>query len=84
MWQDGVVAMSARYKKNPLVIGHDLKNEIRNDTMNNMRVEWGTGTSNDWRLASTNCANALLKEAPYQLVFIEGMSLATKLTVARD
>ena len=33
-WTDAVVQMSARYKDNLLVIGNDLRNEIRNDREN--------------------------------------------------
>ena len=33
-WKKAVVQMSVRYKDNTLVIGNDLRNEIRNDAMN--------------------------------------------------
>jgi aryl-phospho-beta-D-glucosidase BglC (GH1 family) len=59
-WQDAVVGMSARYNSNPLVIGNDLRNEIRDDHKNKLKEAWGTGdVDTDWKLAATNCANAL-------------------------
>jgi len=33
-WTSAVVQISARYKENKLVIGNDLRNEIRNDAKN--------------------------------------------------
>lgn len=44
LWQEAVVSMSERYKSNPLVIGNDLRNEIRDDVKNNLHATWGTNS----------------------------------------
>ena len=59
-WTAAVVGVSARYKDNKLVIGNDLRNEIRNDAKNGHYQSWGNGSQNDWKLAATNCGNQIL------------------------
>ena len=83
-WQNAIVSLSARYASNPLVIGNDLRNEIRSDIKNGLIPEWGTGSETDWAKAATECGNEVLKVAPDQLVIIEGMRSANNLRPIRD
>jgi len=84
-WQQAVVGMSRRYVENPLVIGNDLRNEIRDDFKNMLHETWGTGNvETDWKLAATNCGNEVLHFAPHSLIFIEGLYYANKMSMIRD
>jgi endoglucanase len=51
-WLEVLDAMSQRYSLevnyNPMVIGVDLRNEIRDDKVNNQTANWGNGDANDW------------------------------------
>lgn len=76
-WQDAIVAMSKNYKDEPMVIGNDLRNEIRTDRNDLMIPTWGTGNvRTDWKLAATNAGNAILAEVPDILIIIEGLNYA--------
>ena len=70
---------------NPLVIGNDLRNEIRTDKKNNLYPTWGTGDSiTDWKLAATNAGNEVLKRTPDSLIFIEGLNYANDMSMIKD
>lgn len=84
-WKNAVIEMSVRYSENPLVIGNDLRNEIRDDIKNALRETWGSGNvKTDWKLAATDCANFLLMKVPDQLIFIEGLNYANNMSVIRE
>jgi aryl-phospho-beta-D-glucosidase BglC (GH1 family) len=57
MWLETVTEMSARYSDNLLVIGNDLRNEIRADRQNNQFASWGDGGTNDWKAVATEAGN---------------------------
>ncbi len=77
--------ISARYKDNLLVIGNDLRNEIRNDYNNNLFSTWGSGDfDTDWKLAATNGGNLVLKHNPNMLIFVEGMSYANDMSPIKN
>lgn len=77
--------MSERYKSNPLVIGNDLRNEIRTDSNQSLEPTWGTGdASTDWKLAATNAGNEVLRRVPDHLIFIEGLNYANDMQMIRD
>ena len=57
MWLETVTEMSARYSDNLLVIGNDLRNEIRADRQNNQFACWGDGGTNDWKAVATEAGN---------------------------
>jgi len=60
-----------------MVIGNDLRNEIRTDRNDLMIPTWGTGNvRTDWKLAATNAGNAILAEVPDILIIIEGLNYA--------
>lgn len=84
-WQTAVVGMSERYNQNPLVIGNDLRNEIRDDVVNMLHESWGSGNiDTDWKLAATKCGNEVLNVAPDSLVIIEGLNYANKMSMIRN
>lgn len=69
-----------RYKQNQLVVGNDLRNEIRDDTKNLLHEEWGTGNKrSDWALAATECGNEILSKVPDSLIIVEGLNYANNL-----
>lgn len=64
---------SERYKHNPLVIGMDLRNELRK--AHGTDADWGNGNpKNDWRRAAHICAEKVLKICPHWLIFISGLN----------
>jgi endoglucanase len=83
-WQNAVVGISVRYASNKLVIGNDLRNEVRPDAVNNMIPTWGNANVNtDWKLAATTCGNKILAEVPDSLIFIEGTDAGGFLEMVR-
>ena len=84
-WENAIVGLSQRYQDNKLVIGNDLRNEIRDDTLHGYHESWGTGNEKtDWKMAATRAANRLLDTVPDSLVFIEGLNYANKMDMIRD
>ena len=83
MWLETVTSMSARYSDNLLVIGNDLRNEIRADRENHQFASWGDGGRNDWKAVATEAGNEVLKVAPNQLVIVEGLSYANDMSMIR-
>ncbi|MFF0634688.1 glycoside hydrolase family 5 protein [Nocardia sp. NPDC004151] len=72
-WVDDWAFMAARYKNNPLVVGADLRNEIRRTTWNNPNVGWGD--NQDWELASRLAGDRITTTAnPNLLIIIEGLN----------
>lgn len=84
-WIEAVATISERYKSNPLVIGNDLRNEIRLDKKNNLSATWGDGNvKTDWKLAATRAGNEVLKRVPDSLIFVEGLSYANDMSMIKD
>lgn len=74
-WQSMWVRLAKRYKSNPLVVGADLRNELRQ--ANGIKPTWGDGNSStDWKMAAQDCGNAVLKENSNLLILVEGLSYA--------
>ena len=68
-------AITARYKKQPWVIGADLRNELRSG------AAWGGGDPKlDWHAAAERGGNAVLETNPKLLVFVEGPEYSTNFT----
>ena len=63
------------YLDNPLVIGCDLRNEVRG--------LWGTMPWSKWAAAAENAGNRLLKMNPDWLIVVEGTESANDLSGAR-
>ena len=52
-WVSILEQMTTRYKDNAMVIGNDLRNELRKDEKNKRIPLWGTHLPrNDWRMAA--------------------------------
>jgi len=67
-WIDDWRMLARRYLGNDTVIGADLHNEPKGE------ATWGTGDpKTDWRMAAEKAGNAILKENPYWLIFVQGI-----------
>ncbi|KAK0392855.1 hypothetical protein NLU13_2349 [Sarocladium strictum] len=71
-WED----MMGRFVHNPLVIGADLRNEVRG--------LWGTMPWSSWAAAAERCGNRLLALNPEWLIVVEGTSSANDLSGVRS
>lgn len=57
--------LAKKYKDEPMVIGNDLRNEIRTDFVELLVPTWGSGhEATDWKMAATKAGNAILAEDP--------------------
>ncbi|KJZ78311.1 hypothetical protein HIM_02349 [Hirsutella minnesotensis 3608] len=65
-----------RFVDNPLVIGADLRNEVRG--------LWGTMPWAKWAAAAERCGDRLLKMNPDWLIVVEGTESANDLSGARE
>ena len=62
---DALIDLTKRYKDNPMVIGNDLRNEIRTDTEEDLIPTWGdNNVKTDWRLAAIKAGNLVLEQNP--------------------
>ena len=67
-WIDDWVALAARYRDRPTVIGADLHNEPHGAAC------WGCGDpAVDWAAAATRAGNAILAVNPRWLIIVEGV-----------
>jgi endoglucanase len=79
LWEDIV----ARYKNNSLVVGCDLRNELRATVIDGKPIAptWFVGNkTTDWRTAAITLSNRLLAINPNLLLFIEGINYALDLS----
>eukprot|EP00659_Diplonema_papillatum_P018777 gene18777-28992_t len=86
-WLDLWEVMVRRHMDNPMVVGADLRNELRADDVGGVRVTptWGSGdVATDWRLASIRAMDRLQALAPHLLMLVQGIDLAQNLTGVRD
>lgn len=74
-WIRNWETMMTRFINNPLVIGADLRNEVRG--------LWGTMSWSSWAAAAERCGNRLLAINPDWLIVVEGTSSANDLTGVR-
>merc|ERR1719229_27698 len=66
-WLDGLARAAAKWKSNPLVVGFDLRNEIRDSSLGS--PTWGGGPpENDWARAAVQGANRVLHENEDMLI----------------
>ena len=48
-----------------MVIGNDLRNETRDDLLELLDANWGSGNiARDWKMAATKAGNLILQEDP--------------------
>jgi endoglucanase len=72
-WQDDWLFMARRYRANKRVVGADLYNEVRRNTLDDPNWGWGNGT--DWQRAGQQAADRILTEAnPDLLIIVEGIN----------
>ncbi|KAJ9451450.1 Endoglucanase [Diplonema papillatum] len=72
-----------RYSAEPMVIGLDLRNELRSTTIDGKSYSptWGDNDNNtDWRLAAVNVIKRIQAVNPDLLMFVEGINYALDLT----
>lgn len=78
MWRNDWVMLANRYKNNKMVVGADLRNEVRTmrtgDTIVPVNPNWGSGDGNDWRRASKEAGIAILEANPDLLIVVEGIN----------
>ena len=78
--------MAERYLTNPLVIGADLRNEVRGITKEDGTVTWalwGSGrVEQDWNLAAEEAGKRVLAANPGMLVIVGGIVYGNVLTPA--
>jgi endoglucanase len=81
MWLKALEALTVRYKDEPMVVGNDLRNEIRNNLWQPLLIpSWGdNNVLTDWKLAANIAGNAILSKDPTQLIIVEGLNFATDL-----
>ena len=75
-WMENWETVMDRFIGNPLVIGADLRNEVRG--------LWGTMPWDRWASAAERCGNRLLSMNPDWLVIVEGTESANDLSGARN
>lgn len=80
--------MAQRYAENPLVIGADLRNELRGvpdeDAVGGTKyASWGVGIeTTDWNVAAEKAAQLVHQANPNMLVFVGGLLFGTLLSPA--
>ena len=74
---NALVGVTQRYLDQPLVVGNDLRNEIRYDSTLDLTPTWGdSNPETDWRMAATAAGNKILQVNPNQLIIVEGLDYA--------
>jgi aryl-phospho-beta-D-glucosidase BglC (GH1 family) len=77
-WVQDWLMLAARYKNNKMVVGADLRNEVRTGKWRNTIIpvfpNWGLGDGNDWALAATDAGNRILAVNPDLLIIVEGIN----------
>ncbi|MEU8631899.1 cellulase family glycosylhydrolase [Amycolatopsis sp. NPDC048633] len=72
-WQDDWLFMARRYAANKRVVGADLYNEVRRNTLDD--PNWGWGNDKDWQRASQQVGDRILTEANRDLlIIVEGIN----------
>lgn len=71
--------LARRYKDNPLVIGMDLRNQLRK--AHGLESTWGTEDPiTDWKRAAKICGQKVLAIAPHWLIIVAGLNYQLDLT----
>ena len=72
-WIAAHVTLALRYRRQPYVVASELRNEIRSAVVGQQRLQptWGSGNkSDDWKLAASAAADAILKVRPEGLLIV--------------
>ena len=63
-----------------MVVGNDLRNEVRFDFWNFYVPEWSWADFDvDWHWAATRAGNSILSVAPNQLIIVEAVNSGFRL-----
>merc|ERR1711990_648964 len=82
MWLDALEKMAERYSGDQLVVGIDLRNELRG--AHGKYPSWGDGNEKrDWAMAAKKAGDLVLEVNPGLLVLVEGVEYAGNLEGAR-
>ncbi|WP_141736348.1 glycoside hydrolase family 5 protein [Oligoflexus tunisiensis] len=77
-WVQDWLMLAQRYKNNSMVIGADLRNEVRTAKYRNTFIpvfpNWGSGDIHDWHKAATDAGNRILAVNPDLLIIVEGIN----------
>lgn len=73
--------LAQEFSGNQLVVGMDLRNEIRPSKTG--KPTWGDGSKFDWRLAAQTIANRIHRHAPHMLIIVGGLNYQLDLTPIR-
>ena len=83
VWVEALEGMADRYRDNPLVVGMDLRNELRK--AHGHSPSWGDGRDKyDWAMAAEKAGNRVLSVNTRLLVLVEGLEYAGTVEGARD
>lgn len=75
VWLEALEGMADRYQDNPLVVGMDLRNELR--SAHGHSPTWGDGSVKyDWGLAAEKAGSNVLAVNPNLLIIVEGLEYA--------
>ena len=55
-WHDSLLYVAKRYNDNKMVVGFDLRNEIRDDLRHGLKPNWGKDDMYDWEIESITAA----------------------------
>lgn len=78
-WLKDWLFLAQRYQSLPLVVGADLRNELRINKKEGIKPVWGGNGANDWHRAAKRAGNALLAVNPDLLIIVEGLGLSSTL-----
>jgi aryl-phospho-beta-D-glucosidase BglC (GH1 family) len=77
-WIQDWLMLTRRYQDNKMVVGADLRNEVRTGKYRNTIIpvfpNWGQGDGNDWHKAATDAGNRILAVNPDLLIIVEGIN----------
>ncbi|MFW7381853.1 MAG: glycoside hydrolase family 5 protein [Oligoflexus sp.] len=78
MWQEDWLMLVKRYKHNKLVVGADLRNEVRTMRLGDTHIpespNWGWGNRNDWHKAAQEVGQLIHQNHPDLLIIVEGIN----------
>mmetsp|Transcript_61155 Transcript_61155/g.157711 ORF Transcript_61155/g.157711 Transcript_61155/m.157711 type:complete len:665 (+) Transcript_61155:62-2056(+) len=77
-WLHGLEVAARRYRHDPLVVGFDLRNEVR--PYESLIPTWGTGDkATDWAMAAVKGAKRVLAVSPDLLIVVSGIQFGMRL-----
>ena len=69
------------FRDNPMVIGYELRNEVRPTTIDGTlhTPTWGGGGPDDWKRAQIAAARTIWAHGPGKIVFVSGLNYQLEL-----